>query len=244
MLLPLRLLLPDFSYQGLSSKVDFYRNQNLFFFLHQELVPNLADDHFLPMVCSLAGGAVQGVTPTWFLAGWTVFWRNPVPTEYCLGYNLPWWAPSSSCSSASATALDMAVAILMWCSSGWCSIPCSCIGSYLSSVVVDPCYLSVCRLLFMFSCYHRSSFDALVYMLMPWSYSYAVEFARLISGVRGRAMMINRGWNKCAFEQSWHLCGSGWILPLVSRILFDHVILVAVLGWSFLSSDNQGSSTV
>ena len=90
MLLPLRLLLPDFSYQGLSSKVDFYRNQDLFFFLHQELVPNLADDPFLPMVCRLVGGAVQGVTPTWFLAGWTVFWCNPAPTEYCLGYNLPW----------------------------------------------------------------------------------------------------------------------------------------------------------
>ena len=71
---------------------------------------------------------------------------TPVPTEYCLGYNLPWWAPSSSCSSASATALDMAVAILMWCSSGWCSIPCSCIGSYLSSLVVDACYSRVCRL--------------------------------------------------------------------------------------------------
>ncbi|XP_048569365.1 uncharacterized protein LOC125550415 isoform X2 [Triticum urartu] len=48
------------------------------------------DSYFEPR---LVGGAVQGVTPTWFLAGWTVFRRNPVPTEYCLGYNLPW----SSC---------------------------------------------------------------------------------------------------------------------------------------------------
>ena len=146
MLLPLRLLLPDFSYQGLSSKVDFYRNQNLFFFLHQELVPNLADDPFLPMVCRLVGEAVQGATPMRFLAGWTAFRRNPRAHWVLPRYNLPWWAPSSSCSSASATALDMAVAILMWCSSGWCSIPCSCIGSYLSSLVVDACYSRVCRL--------------------------------------------------------------------------------------------------
>ena len=96
----------------------------------------------------------------------------------------------------------------------------------------------------MFSCYHRSSFDALVYMWMPWSYSYAPGFARLINGVRARAMMINRGSNKCAFEQSRHLWVSSWIHPLVSRILFDPVILVVVLGWSFLLSDNQGSSTV
>ena len=116
----------------------------------------------------------------------------------------------------------------MWCSSGWCSMPYSCIGSCLSSVVVDPCYSRVRRLLFMFICYHRTSCDALVNMWVPWSYSYAPGFAKLISDVRARAMMINRGWSKCAFEQSRHLWVSSWILPLVSRILFDHVILIVL----------------
>lgn len=50
----------------------------------------------------------------------------------------------------------------------------------------------------------------------------------LISGVRARAMMIKRGWNKCAFEQSRHLWVSSWILPLVSIILTDHVILIVL----------------
>ena len=80
----------------------------------------------------------------------------------------------------------------------------------------------------MFSCYHRSSYDALVYMWVPWSYSHAHGFAKLISGVRARAMMINRGKNKCAFEQSRHMWVSSWILPLVSRILFDLVILIVL----------------
>ena len=97
---------------------------------------------------------------------------TPVPTEYRLSYNLPRWSPSSSCSSASATILDVVVAILMWCSSGWCSMPYSCIVPYLSSVVVNACYSMVCRMLFMFSCYHGNSCDDLVYMWMPWSYSY------------------------------------------------------------------------
>ena len=42
---------------------------------------------------------------------------TPAPTEYCLGYNLPRWAPSSSCSSASATVWDMARAMMI--SYGW-----------------------------------------------------------------------------------------------------------------------------
>ena len=50
------------------------------------------------------------------------------------------------------------------------------------------------------------------------------HFALSVAGVRARAMMINCGWNKCAFEQSRHLWVSSWILPVVSRILFDPVI--------------------
>ena len=46
--------------------------------------------------------------------------------------------------------------------------------------------------------------------------------------ILARAMMINHGWNKCAFEQSRHLWVSSWILPLVSRILFDLVILIVL----------------
>ena len=42
---------------------------------------------------------------------------TPACTEYCLGYNLPRWAPSSSCSSASATVWDMARAMMI--SYGW-----------------------------------------------------------------------------------------------------------------------------
>ena len=41
-------------------------------------------------------------------------------------------------------------------------------------------------------------------------------------------MMIRCGWNKCAFEQSRHLWVSSWVLPLVSRILFDHVVLIVL----------------
>ena len=78
----------------------------------------------------------------------------------------------------------------------------------------------------MFGCYHRSSCDDLVYMWM--SYSYAPGFAKLTNGVSARAMMINIGWNKCAFEQSRHLWVSSWILPRVSRILFDLVIPVVL----------------
>ena len=82
-------------------------------------------------------------------------------------------------------------------------MPYSCIGSYLSFVVVGPCYS--------ISCYRRSSCGALVYIWVPYSYNYAPGFAKLISGVRARAIMIN-------------LWVSNWILPLVSRILFDPVI--------------------
>ena len=46
--------------------------------------------------------------------------------------------------------------------------------------------------------------------------------------ILARAMMIGRGWNKCAFEQSRHVWVSSWILPLVSRILFHPVILIVL----------------
>jgi len=46
--------------------------------------------------------------------------------------------------------------------------------------------------------------------------------------ILARAMMISCGWNKCAFEQPMHLWVSSWILPLVSRILFDPVILIVL----------------
>jgi len=47
-------------------------------------------------------------------------------------------------------------------------------------------------------------------------------------GFRAGVMMISHVWNKCAFEQSRHLWVSSWIPPLVSRILFDPMILVAL----------------